>query len=333
MRGSAVGRKLPREEFWQVEILIGKIVPKIFGAWLKAERKARGQPDSLASFVSSDMLKRMLYFFGLLLLAAFVAVKFFGVDVNQTVLDCLAGVKKITGSQVNWQALDSLDTHPISHGDWATLTARHVTPDGRVDYRGFWADSTLLRQYLALLSQNPPNRHHWNEAEQLAYWINAYNAFTVQLILENYPVGSIKQLGGSVPMVNSPWDLKFFQLGGIDFDLNTIEHEVLRQQFDEPRIHFAINCASKSCPKLRNEAYTSQRLELQLEEQVQDFLLDESKNKIGPEQLQLSPIFDWFRSDFTKNGGLQAFLDTHFADDISPDAPIEFLDYDWSLNE
>jgi hypothetical protein len=122
-------------------------------------------------------------------------------------------------------------------------------------------------------------------------------------------------------------------LGGIDFDLNTIEHEILRKEFDEPRIHFAINCASKSCPKLRNEAFTSSRLEFQLSEQTQDFLLNETKNKIGTDTLKLSPIFDWFKVDFTKTETLQNFVNQHFADSISPTAEIEFLDYDWSLNE
>lgn len=279
------------------------------------------------------MLKKIGYLLLFLLMAAFVAVKFFGVNVYDSILGGLSGVKEISNEKVNWQALDSLDTHPISHGDWSTLTARHVAPDGRVDYRGIWSDSTLFRKYLELLSQNPPNSRNWSEGQQLAYWINAYNAFTVKLILDNYPVQSIKDLGGDVPFINSPWDIKFFQLGGIDFDLNTIEHEILRKQFNEPRIHFAINCASKSCPKLRNEAFVARHLEFQLEEQTQDFLLDETKNKITPQQLFLSPIFDWFSTDFTDSQTLQSFVNQHFADSILPQAHVQFLGYDWSLNE
>ena len=279
------------------------------------------------------MRKKLFLGFLFLLLALFLTVKIFDVNWKSWLFDGLSHVKENTPQRVNWQALDSLDTRPISHGDWDILTARHVTPDGRVDFRGFWADSTLFRKYLALLAQNPPNRRHWDEAQRLAYWLNAYNAFTVQLILENYPVKSIKDLGGEVPFVNTVWDRRFFQLGDIDFDLNTIEHEILRQQFDEPRIHFAINCASKSCPKLRNEAYTAERLAFQLEEQTQDFLLDETKNRIGQDTLFLSKIFDWFGEDFTQQGSLQHFVDQHFAEAVSPDATVKFLPYDWSLNE
>lgn len=283
------------------------------------------------------MFKKVIYslffLFFAVLLSAIVAVKFFGANLNKTVLGGLSEIKKISKKQVDWQALDTLDTYPISHGDWSTLSARHVTPDGRVDYRGIWSDSLLFQKYLELLSQNPPNKKNWNREQQLAFWINAYNAFTVKLILDNYPIKSIEELGGDVPFVNSPWDIKFFRLGGIDFDLNTIEHEILRKQFDEPRIHFAINCASTSCPKLRNEAFTARHLEFQLEEQTQDFLLDETKNIIGKDSLKLSPIFDWFGVDFSGYGSLQNFVDTHYAGNISPDVTIIFMDYDWGLNE
>lgn len=284
-----------------------------------------------------QMLKRAIYLLIIIFLTAvislIVAVQFFGVNLNQTVLEGLMGIKEISKKEVNWRALDSLDTYPISHGDWNTLTARHVTQDGRVDYRGFWSDSTLLKNYLALLSQNPPNSINWNDKQKIAYWINAYNAFTVKLILDHYPVKSIKDLGGGIPFVNSPWDIQFFKLGGIDFDLNTIEHEILRKEFDEPRIHFAINCASKSCPKLRNEAFTARYLDFQLEEQTQDFLLNESKNLIGTDTVLLSPIFDWFNVDFVKKQSLPSFLNQHYADEIREDVHIEHMEYDWTLNE
>ena len=279
------------------------------------------------------LFKTLFFLLAGIIVAGFIAIKFFGVNLNETVLDGLSGIKNISQKQVDWRSLDSLGTYPISHDIWNELTAKHVTPNGRVDYRGFWADSIYFQKYLELLSQNPPNKKNWSEAERLAYWINAYNAFTVKLILDNYPVKSIKELGGGLPFVNTSWDIKFFKLGGIDFDLNTIEHEILRKQFNEPRIHFAINCASISCPKLRNEAYMADRLEFQLEEQVQDFLLDKTKNIITPNKLKLSPLFDWFKVDFIKSGNLQDFVNRHYGEEISPSAKVEFLGYNWSLNE
>jgi len=133
-------------------------------------------------------------------------------------------------------------------------------------------------------------------------------------------------------MINSPWDIKFFKIGGIDFDLNTIEHEILRKQFSEPRMHFAINCASFSCPRLRNEAYTSEQLESQLKEQTTSFLLNPKKNRLSTETLQLSQIFNWFAGDFTKEQTLIEFLQKQVDLQIQPNAKISFLEYQWSLN-
>ena len=139
---------------------------------------------------------------------------------------------------------------PPSHEDWTALLSVHVSEAGFADYRGFQRDSIKLDQYLEKLSNHPPNQDKWSEEEQLAYWINAYNAYTVKLILMHYPVRSIKDIGSSIqiPFVNSPWDIKFIQIGDKKLDLNNIEHSILRKEFEEPRIHFAINCASFSCP-------------------------------------------------------------------------------------
>ena len=105
------------------------------------------------------------------------------------------------------------------------------------------------------LRKGHPNDKHWTETEQLAYWINAYNAFTVELILDHYPVASIRDIKEGVPFINSVWDIDFIKIEGKTYSLNDIEHRILRREFDEPRIHFAIVCASISCPKLRNEAF------------------------------------------------------------------------------
>ena len=223
-------------------------------------------------------------------------------NINDIGLKVLSWVKKVKGESVDVAALDKANTPTLQHLEWTSLLQKHVSDSGQVDYEGFIADSVLLNQCLAHFSKYPPGKN-WTEAEKLAYWINAYNIFTIKLIVDHYPLKSIKDIGDGLPMINSPWDIKFFKIGNIDFDLNTIEHEILRKQFNEPRIHFAINCASISCPKLRTEAFTAQKLEAQLEEQTTDFINNPDKNSINDKETKLSKIFDWFQSDFTKKNG------------------------------
>ena len=159
---------------------------------------------------------------------------------------------------------------PIDHTQWDNLLKKHVSQEGNVNYKGFIADKTLLEEYLGLLSTNPPNKT-WTKEEQLAYWINAYNAFTVKLIVDHYPVRSIKDIKKGVVFINSVWDMEFFTIGGKKMNLNDIEHGIIRKEFKEPRIHFAVNCASLSCPPLRNEAFTASQLDEQLSDQTKFF--------------------------------------------------------------
>ncbi|MDZ4796479.1 MAG: DUF547 domain-containing protein [Bacteroidota bacterium] len=222
-----------------------------------------------------------------------------------------------------------------SHETWNTLLRKHVTEAGNVHYKSFQSDSIELQKYLKLLSNNPPNETIWTVNEQKAYWINAYNAFTIQLVLKYYPLKSIKDIGSSIqiPFVNTPWDVKFISIGNEKMDLNNIEHGQLRKKFDDPRIHFAIVCASKSCPVLLNEAYDPARLEQQLDKQAKVFLADTFRNKIAADKIQLSKIFDWFKGDFTKNGSLIDYLNKYALVKINANAENSYLDYDWSLNE
>ena len=224
-------------------------------------------------------------------------------------------------------------SRPISHASWTSLLQKHVSPDGRVNYQGFIGDKKEFDTYLASLSGNHPNDKNWSKDEQLAYWINAYNAFTVKLVVDNYPVESIKDIKKGLPMINSVWDIKFIEIEGEKYDLNNIEHSILRKEFDEPRIHFAINCASVSCPLLLNEAYTADKVEAQLEAQSRAFLSDPTRNKVSTDKLELSKIFTWFKGDFTKNGSLAEFIDRYTDTKVSPDAKIDFLPYDWNLND
>jgi len=222
------------------------------------------------------------------------------------------------------------------HSLYNTLLQKNVTEDGKVNYKGVIKDSTLLNQYLAVLSKNPPNEKTWTREEQMAYWINAYNAFTIKLITKYYPIKSIKDIGSSiqVPFVNTPWDIKFILIGNQKMDLNNIEHGILRKKFNDPRVHMALVCASKSCPILLNEPYDPKRLDEQFAKQTKAFLGDPYRNKITADNPQLSMIFKWYSMDFTKNGGsVLSFINTYSSTKTKPDAKISYVEYDWNLND
>jgi len=227
------------------------------------------------------------------------------------------------------------------HAAWTSLLLRFVR-DGQVDYAGLKRSGERdLAEYLQSLGA-VCSRHYeqWSREEKLAFWINTYNAATVRLILDNYPIDSIRRIGF---LPGAAFRLSFVSVPAVRssaLSLNDIEHEILRKQFDEPRIHFAIVCASKSCPRLRSEAYRARDLDRQLEEAARGFARDITKNRFdaGSHVLYLSSIFQWFHEDFEKAAGsLPAFF-ARFADPTtateirSGHIEVEFLDYDWSLN-
>ena len=174
------------------------------------------------------------------------------------------------------------------------------------------------------LAKNSPS-DDWSKQDKLAYYINLYNAATVQLILDNYPKKSIKD-------IKNPWDKEWIKIGNDIFSLGQIEHKILRKMND-PRIHFAINCASYSCPKLSNEAYTTQNIEKQLQKAAFDFINDPKKNKLSENNLQLSNIFKWYKEDFTQEGSLTDYIKSFTKVNVNSKAKISYLEYDWSLNE
>jgi len=227
------------------------------------------------------------------------------------------------------------ETTPPSHKAWNELLKANVNSDGTVNYKGFIKEKSKLETYLKSISENAPDRKTWSKDDQLAYWINAYNAFTVKLIVDNYPVESIKDLGPAlkIPMLKDVWHYKFFTIAGQESSLDEIEHSILRKEFEEPRIHFAINCASVSCPPLLNEAFEAKTIDAQLDKVAKDFINDSSRNKITPSAIQVSSIFSWFKGDFTKNGTLIDFLNNYSTVKIKSDAKVSHLDYDWNLNE
>lgn len=223
-----------------------------------------------------------------------------------------------------------------SHDKWDELLKKHVKAEGLVDYKGFISDKNKLEDYITLLGNTTPQKKKWSREEQLSFWINAYNAFTVKLIVDNYPLKSIKNLNPvlSIPTVRSIWSKKIFVIGGEPISLDQIEHGILRKEFEEPRIHFAVNCASFSCPVLRAEAYLPEKINEQLEEQTVLFLNDSNRNIITADNPKISKIFSWFTKDFKKNGTVIDFLNQYVQDvKIERGADIDYLNYDWKLNE
>ncbi len=225
-----------------------------------------------------------------------------------------------------------------THAAWTGILDRWIVAGG-VDYAGLKRDGQAqLDAYLAMLSGACANDYAgWTNDEKLAFWINAYNAFTVGLILKHYPMESIRTIGW-LPLAafREPF-IPMPGLKGGNVSLNDIEHGTLRSAFREPRIHFALVCAARSCPALRPEAYRGADLDRQLDEQGRAFLGDPAKNRLdmSGRELYLSPIFDWFRDDFeTASGSLWAFVAPYLGATSGNPAPrIEFLDYDWRLND
>ena len=242
-----------------------------------------------------------------------------------------------------------------SHAAWTTLLKRHVVllrggQASQLRYAGFLAERALLRTYLDSLSAVPQAAFDGStKPQQQAFLINAYNAYTVELILTRYPdLKSIKDLGS---VFSSPWKPKWIDLLGTRMSLDDIEHAMLRRRgaYDDPRVHFALNCASIGCPMLREEAFVPERLEAQLEQQAERFMADRTRNRwnVQRQRLELSKIFDWYGEDFRLGhrgiGSLAAFA-ARYADRLA-DTPadrdriragtpdVAFLDYDWALND
>ena len=229
---------------------------------------------------------------------------------------------------------DHSRSQPISHTLFDQVLQKYVDTLGNVDYAGLAKDRSTFDSYIQLLSNNHPNTKNWSGKERLAYWINAYNAYTIQLILDHYPVAGIKEIKNGIPFVNSVWDIKFINLGGEKFDLNNIEHGILRKEFADPRIHFALVCASMSCPKLQQFAFTAEQLDEQLDQAAREFFNAPYRNNITGNPIGLSKILSWYWTDFKDTYvDRYALLEQYAETEIDRDAKIDFLDYDWSLNE
>ena len=217
-----------------------------------------------------------------------------------------------------------------------------IGPKSQVRYATLKENPQVLNEYLSEIEKVPLSQYEqWSEPKQIAFLINAYNALTIKLILSKYPdLSSIKDLSG---FFSGPWKIEFFTLFGEKRHLDYIEHGLLRKQFTEPRIHFALVCASIGCPALRNEAFVAERLDSQLNIAMKRFLRDKDRNFFNLETntLEISSIFKWFKGDFVKTqGSVKAFIAPWITDDIylrlrilDEGTDIDYLDYDWNLND
>jgi hypothetical protein len=219
----------------------------------------------------------------------------------------------------------------VSHQAWTELLQKHVNDYGRVNYKGFIEDRAKLDSYLDRLSQNPA-KPNWDIGEQEAFWINAYNAFTIQLILDHYPIKSIMDIKEDG---KNAWHIPFIKLGDKMYTLDYIENTMLLGQFNDSRLHFAINCSAMSCPPLRNKAFTAKNVDIELRLVCRAFINDKRFNILSNRHVQLSKIFEWYEEDFLKDEAtINIYLDKNTPHlEIAKDASINYLNYNWDLNE
>ncbi|MDU0371768.1 DUF547 domain-containing protein [Hymenobacter endophyticus] len=217
---------------------------------------------------------------------------------------------------------------------WNTLLHRYVTPDGRLDYAGLLDEEDELLGYLQGLRKVKPDPQTWPPADTEAFWINTYNAAATYLILQYYPVASIndirvKVVGGT----KTPWEAPVVNVGGQNYSLNQIEREMLRNQFHDPRVHFALMYGAASAPAILAEAYDGARLSQQLDQQARRFLNDPAFNQLSPQQVQLSGLFEAYGAEFGSEAQLLEFVNQYARVPVLPTAKVEYLSFSWALND
>ncbi|MBT8387674.1 MAG: DUF547 domain-containing protein [Ignavibacteria bacterium] len=243
----------------------------------------------------------------------------------------------------------SVLTYPQKQNDKHQLFTKILSDyviNGLVNYKDLKVD-IRLQEYLNQLANADPQKIE-SEKEQLAFWINAYNAYTLKIICDAYPIESINEIHSGGRIIShifgsTAWDKDIANVNNTKLTLNNIEHEIIRKNFNEPRIHFALVCASISCPKLRNEAFEGHKLDKQLEEQAITFFNDETKNRfdIKNKVVYLSKILNWYDDDFGENDEqillyIGNFLSRNKTEQLKNylyDFEIEYMDYDWGLND
>jgi hypothetical protein len=240
-----------------------------------------------------------------------------------------------------WEKNAPNSRESINHSLWGNLLSRHVRKSNRgvnlVDYRGFSAaDRTMLADYIAILTGVSISQ--FNRDQQLAYWINLYNALTVQVVLDHYPVDSIRDINISPGLFTiGPWDKTLISIEGEDLTLNDIEHRILRPIWRDPRIHYAVNCASIGCPNLRDRAYSGTEIDTALDQAATAYVNDPRGVSVVDGKVSVSKIYDWFIEDFGGSEGmvlrhLQHYAAHELAARLEAIGKLSDVHYDWSIN-
>ncbi len=259
----------------------------------------------------------------------------------------------------SWSS-DNNQSNELDYSQYASVLSMHVNEKGGVNYKTLKVNREYLDSFtnsLAILKQSAYDA--WPENDQLAFWINAYNALTLKVILDNYPIkasflGSLRFPKNSIRQISGVWDTITFKVMGNNMTLNDIEHDVIRKKFSDPRIHFALVCASGGCPPLRNEPFIGDELDKQLDDQVRDMIAVSSKFRVdhSSRTIFLSKILDWYGDDFigqykpskpTAGNSAKQHASINFlakyVDEttrktlLSTEYHISYLEYDWSLNQ
>ena len=275
---------------------------------------------------------------------------------------CYPAKTVLPPATTNPKALETSGAFDHSHEEFDHLLKKHVK-NGLVNYRSILAEPEAFYRYVRSLGAvSSPTVKMWSREQQMAYWINAYNAFTIQAIIERYPIKERSLTGiffprNSILQISGIWSRLTFSAGGNSLTLGQIEHDILRKGFIDPRIHFAIVCASSSCPVLRSEAYRFDVLERQLHEQAIQFINDPARGvrwDANQNRLYVSKIFKWFEDDFNPNmlftgssnrqhttgDPMMEFISIYLRNEAFAEAlaknrhiRLSYLPYDWRLNE
>lgn len=213
-----------------------------------------------------------------------------------------------------------------AYEDYNTFLKKYVSSSGRVNYAGIQGDKETLQDIITEFNKQYPTSD-WTYNQKLAFWINTYNVFTIKLIIDNYPTTSITKIAAK------PWEIKSVKLKGKTYSLDHVENQIIRKKFNEPRIHFALNCASESCPILLNKAYKASTVGSQLTAQTKKFLNDSSKNTYGKKEITISQLFNWYSEDFTKNGNTVIGFINKYRTEQLKNQKIKYGAYSWELND
>lgn len=215
----------------------------------------------------------------------------------------------------------------LSHDSFDGLLQKYVNSAGRVNYGGFKNEKAKLVAYIEHLGDNPPESS-WSKNKEMAFWINLYNAFTIKLILDKYPIKSIMDLNGG-----KVWDTQKVNIGGKNYTLGQIEADQLLKRFKEPRVHFAVNCAAASCPPLLNKAWEEDNIQRYYEKQAKLFVNNSSYNTLSAKSAELSQIFNWYASDFGGASNVLKYVQKYSETTLKDKAKVSYREYDWKLNK